>query len=88
VKCIKLKMEKMKLVMGVDVVMDQVLIHQGTTIVGKFHGRIISDKSMSQWICQVWKQQLGYAPIFCMLTREWITFILKVKEGYKNHPTG
>nr|KUM46674.1 hypothetical protein ABT39_MTgene1354 [Picea glauca]QHR89492.1 hypothetical protein Q903MT_gene3513 [Picea sitchensis] len=53
----------MELIMGQDVVMEQVFMYQATTLVGKFHGHLISDKSMSIWIKRVWRQQRGYAPI-------------------------
>ena len=35
-KCVKLKKENMTLVMGVDVVMDQVLVYQEITMGGDF----------------------------------------------------
>lgn len=62
-KCVKLRVEKMELIMGQDVVMEQVFMYQATTLVGKFNGHLISDKSMSIWIKRVWRQQRGYAPI-------------------------
>ena len=62
-KCVKLRVEKMEFIMGQDVVMEQVFMYQATTLVGKFHGHLISDKSMSIWIKRVWRQQRGYAPI-------------------------
>jgi hypothetical protein len=56
-KCVNLRVEKMELIMGQDVVMEQVFMYQATTLVGKFNGHSILEKSMSIWIKRVWRKQ-------------------------------
>jgi hypothetical protein len=57
-------------------------------LVDKFHGRLISEKSIIMWMRKVWKQNLGYAPIFHLLARDWITVVFQIAKELKKHPKG
>lgn len=46
-------------------------------LVGRFHGRTISEQSLKQWIQVEWEPRIGYVPVFYILTRGQMDFLFQ-----------
>jgi hypothetical protein len=76
--------DKLKLVLGEDIYLDQILFNQEFSLVGKFHGNIISEIFLGFW--RSWRPLLSYSPNFHILVKVWLNFVFNLgKDLEKIH---
>jgi hypothetical protein len=74
-KVLNLKGQRVSLVVGKDMQVEQVAYLLGNALVGKFIGRRMSLDSLSRWTQLQWSTMLENGSIFHLLERGWIGFI-------------
>jgi hypothetical protein len=79
-KCVMLRRNRVKLVLGEDILMDQVLEMDSKSLTGWFYKRQIVVKKLEQWIARVWRPPLGYSERFHILFKGWLGFIFRSEE--------
>ena len=78
-KCIRVKPDKVKLVLGLDVGLEKVEGLMKLALVGRFMGKEVKGDSLKQWMDANWRLTLGYIPIFHLLVRGGICFEMRKK---------
>jgi hypothetical protein len=79
-KCVKLLKVRKKLVFGEDITMQPVVDLTSKTLMGRFHGRLISEKNLASWIKRVWNLVLGYFSNCHMPVIGWLAFLFNIEE--------
>jgi hypothetical protein len=68
-KCWKVRKEKWRMVVGVDVNMGEIPYLLGQTAVGRFSRKVVNASTLVGWMDSNWSSLLGYKPIFHNLSR-------------------
>jgi hypothetical protein len=59
-----LHLEKIKMVLGEDVLMAQIMMLREMALAGKFYGHLIVEQTFQLWMGEVWFPLLGYITKF------------------------
>jgi hypothetical protein len=66
----------MKMVVSLDVRIEEIHNVLGKGIVGWFCGKIVPHDLLRKWLEVNWKSFLGYMLVFHVLTRGWLCFFM------------
>jgi hypothetical protein len=58
-KCVKLMSKKIHLLIGEDLMLEQIIPMQEMALVGKFWGRYMKEKTLQEWLAKIWVNVLG-----------------------------
>eukprot|EP01018_Ginkgo_biloba_P020280 Gb_31029 [translate_table: standard] len=83
-RCVKQKGALVKLLLGDDVKMNEVLDLATQMLVGRFFGRRMGKKKLTVWLSGNWSPLLGFLPKHYTLSRGWLAFLLWSAEDVKN----
>ena len=80
-KCVR-KLEKpILLVVGEDISLNEIVLTNALTLVGRFGGRNISADGVHRWVADTWSLLISLCPQIFVLPRGWIAFkFLKVED--------
>jgi hypothetical protein len=79
-QCIKLRKNKVNLVLSEDIKMNQIVELENQDLTRHFFDRKISKNNLRKWIDMEWRTLIGYSPKFHLIRRGWLAFIFKAEE--------
>jgi hypothetical protein len=75
--CIHEKGGPVRMVVREDISIEEITRFEGKLLVGRFNGKSPGISALQSWIDQEWTPLLGYLPEIHVLTRGWVSFMLK-----------
>jgi hypothetical protein len=63
-KCIRVRLENVKMVVGQDIGTEKVEFLMNMALVGRFMGKKVKGETLKQWLDLGWRRNLGYILMF------------------------
>ena len=73
-KVIKKSVNPVLLVVGEDIKMNEIILTNAHTLVGRFRGRNFSSTGLKKWVNDTWMDIIPLCPEVFILPRGWISF--------------